>query len=586
MKKRLIMDCEVYKDYFLASFMSLDTGKVKEFELYDGHPIDRHGLSEMMRDHTVITFNGNAFDNWLLVRAMGQKPTNQGLKDLCDQLIAESHWTVARRYSLRIPSTWDGIDLIEVAPGQASLKIYGGRLHSPKLQDLPIDPSASIAPEQRAILRKYCRNDLHTTRDLNRALEKQIKLREDLSAKYKIDLRSKSDAQIAEALISSYLRDRGVDAVKRTTPVYGFRYVVPDWIKFESPELQEVLRAVLRAKFEVNDKGSIVLPATLNKVIEFAGGRYKFGIGGLHSQESRQVIRPAADEMFGEYDLTSMYPSIIIEQKLFPEHLGPTFLDVYQGIYNERVNAKRSGDKTLDATYKIALNGSYGKFGSRYSYLYSPELLIQTTITGQLSLLMMIERFAAVGARVVSANTDGINVVFKTADHGNIMSAVIGWELETGYNFEWTPYAACFSRDVNNYVALKASGGAKGKGAFADPSIMKNPSAEICILAVKAYLADGVAIEQTIHDCDDVRRFICVRSVTGGAIWRGQEIGKAVRWYYSTDGEPITYKKNGNKVPKTDGAAPLMDLPSCPPADLDRAWYIAEANAMLESLGC
>ncbi|MFM9500750.1 hypothetical protein ACKI1Q_45200, partial [Streptomyces galilaeus] len=83
--------------------------------------------------------------------------------------------------------------------------------------------------------------------------------------------------------------------------------------------------------------------------------------------------------------------------------------------------------------------------------LYSPELLIQTTITGQLSLLMIIERLESAGVNVVSANTDGINVVFKKTQLNQVENIIFQWELETGYNFEWTQYDSVFSRDVNSY---------------------------------------------------------------------------------------------------------------------------------------
>lgn len=59
-------------------------------------------------------------------------------------------------------------------------------------------------------------------------------------------------------------------------------------------------------------------------------------------------------------------------------------------------------------TFKIVLNGTFGKLGSKYSFLYSPNLMIQVTITGQLALLMLIEALEAAGISVVSANTDGI----------------------------------------------------------------------------------------------------------------------------------------------------------------------------------
>jgi len=59
-----------------------------------------------------------------------------------------------------------------------------------------------------------------------------------------------------------------------------------------------------------------------------------------------------------------------------------------------------------------------------------------------------------------------------------------------------------------------------------------------------------------------------------------------VRWYYAK-GEPrhIEYKLNGNKVAKTDGARPLMELPDVLPADLDYQWYIDEAQSILGDIG-
>ena len=48
-------------------------------------------------------------------------------------------------------------------------------------------------------------------------------------------------------------------------------------------------------------------------------------------------------------------------------------------------DAKRTGDKVTNEAMKIMINGSFGKFGSKWSVLYSPDLLIQTTVTGQLA---------------------------------------------------------------------------------------------------------------------------------------------------------------------------------------------------------
>jgi hypothetical protein len=84
--------------------------------------------------------------------------------------------------------------------------------------------------------------------------------------------------------------------------------------------------------------------------------------------------------------------------------------------------------------------------------------------------------------------------------------------------------------------------------------------------------------------------FISARNVTGGGEQMGKYLGKVVRWYQSNDPalEPIRYKTNGNKVPKTDGARACMELPDKVehPPDLDYEWYHKEAIKIAVALGC
>ncbi|MBZ4284144.1 hypothetical protein LAJ55_15175, partial [Streptococcus pneumoniae] len=73
------------------------------------------------------------------------------------------------------------------------------------LQDLPFKPESSISLFDRCALREYCANDLSITRDLYETFTEQLALRESMSAEYKVDLRSKSDAQIAESVMRKLL---------------------------------------------------------------------------------------------------------------------------------------------------------------------------------------------------------------------------------------------------------------------------------------------------------------------------------------------------------------------------------------------
>lgn len=295
--------------------------------------------------------------------------------------------------------------------------------------------------------------------------------------------------------------------------------------------------------------------------------------------------------------------------------------------------------QTIDGGTKIQINGTFGKTGSPYSVLFAPEMLIQTTLTGQLSLLMLIEWHELYGVPVISANTDGI-VVNCPRDKLHISEALIAeWEKRTGLEMETDDYVAIYARDVNNYFAIKTPDDVKRKGEYAKAGLVekKNPDVEICADAVAEFLAKGVPVDYTIAACRDITKFVTIQKVNGGGVkmwgegprkgarvmdmvgtlaangwikegrkWRKGDsladaatayqscfvpqtpeyLGKVVRWYYGTRSPgPIVYASNGNTVSLSYGARPCMTLPDEFPDDVDYAWYISKAQAMLKDIG-
>lgn len=587
MKPTLIFDIEIYRDYFLVSFLNATTGNVRHLEAFDGKPFDLGTLRAILQRYRLVSFNGNNFDLPLLGAAL-HGATVAELKNIANKIILNNakHWQL----DIDLPEC-DHIDLIEVAPGMASLKIYGGRLHCPKLQDLPIEPEASITPAQRPLLRQYCENDLRTTLALFEKLAPQIALRETMSAEYGIDLRSKSDAQIAEAVIRHEVEKRMGTRLQKQDPFRfageTFRYKAPRFIEFRTTLLQGVLHTVTQAEFRIGGNGTVQMPKAIADLkIQVATGTYQMGIGGLHSTEKSVAHFADADHVLIDRDVASYYPAIILNCGLRPQHMGDHFTQVYRGIVERRLAAKRSGDKVTADSLKITINGSFGKFGSPYSALYSPVLLIQTTVTGQLALLMLIEALESEGIEVVSANTDGI-VIRCPRSHLRLLDYIVWeWEHATGFDTEATEYRALYSRDVNNYIAVKPDGSFKLKGVFAPAALQKNPTNEICTGAVVKYLIDGAPIAETIRACRDITKFVTIRTVKGGAVKDGHYLGKAVRWYYATGtAGVIQYKVNGYTVARSEGAKPLMDLPAEFPADVNYDWYIAEAESLLADIG-
>ena len=214
--------------------------------------------------------------------------------------------------------------------------------------------------------------------------------------------------------------------------------------------------------------------------------------------------------------------------------------------------------------------------------------MLAVTLTGQFTLLMLIEWLERAGAVTLSANTDGIAIRFTKEQKELVEKVVNKFSEVSGFVFEYTSYRALAMKDVNNYIAIKPDRKLKVKGIYAPLSLKKNPTAQVCADAVGAWLAAGVEFETTIRNAPFVD-FISARNVTGGGQQNGSYLGKVVRWYQSTDsGEPITYASNGTKVAKTEGAKACMTLldKEAHPADLDYDWYNKEAIKIAIAVGC
>jgi len=295
-----------------------------------------------------------------------------------------------------------------------------------------------------------------------------------------------------------------------------------------------------------------------------------------------------------------------------------------------------SREKRVADSYKILANGTFGKLGNVWSIFYAPSEMIQVTVTGQLALLMLIEMLEMCGISVISANTDGIILKTPRALAAQRDSILRWWEATTGFETERTDYRLLAQADVNTYCAIQPDGTVKLKGRLAPPepgpSGWPNPTGQVCVDAVVAYLRDGMPLEETIYNCTDIRQFLHVRAVKGGGSWcpdghlppsskvtqkfmrerlgggpwfgtpkdaviaayddlvarndaKRQYLGKVVRWYYALACRGAIVTPTGGQVAKAEGVRPLMELPDVMPTDVNRSKYVEDARAMLAEIG-
>jgi hypothetical protein len=584
----LYFDIECYCNYFLIAFSEPLSGKCLLFEILDNEIIERDKLKWVMTNFQLIGFNSNNYDIPMATLATTPHLCNPStLKQASDMIIMQNLRPRDIYMEFQIKSfPVDSIDIINLLPLEGSLKVYSGRIHAPKLQDLPFPPHNTLTYEQKLIVRHYCMNDLLDTVLLTTAVKPQLELRCVMSMQYGIDLRSHSDAQIAENIIHKLVNDKADTFITRPNIEVGraYKYNIPSFLKFKSNLMQTVLSVVKDSQFIVGENGRIGLPlklSSLNIVINKC--TYQLGIGGLHSKEKCSAYQATNEMIIRDRDVTSYYPMIILNQNLAPKNMGKHFSNVYRRIVNERIDAKHRGNKVIAECQKIIINSSFGKMGNQYSYLYSPQLIIQITVTGQLALLMLIETLELAGIEVVSGNTDGIVIYTHKHNEVKLNAIVHEWENITGFKTEETIYKAIYSRD---YIAIKEDNSVKLKGAYRLKDISKNPVNEVCINAVVNFLTMGTSMEEWVTTCIDIRDFLTLRVVRGGAFKDGEFLGKTVRWYKSTNCPgPISYAKSGNDVPLTNGCRALQELPDVMPTDVDYNWYIKNCYAILEDIG-
>lgn len=347
-KEPVVFDLELIGEgdniSFLFAAKHLPTGKVVKVWGEDQLGLDR--VQGMLNNpkYVWVSFNGIRFDAPVLTAVLGGRSLSE-VKRMANDIIQNNKpaWMTYRDYQLEAPE-FDHIDLIEVAPGvMINLKLYSARMGMKSLIDLPYHHDTKLTQEQRVVVAEYCENDLAVTEELWNKLQEAIELREHMSETYRIDLRSKSDAQMAEAIVAKELGIRSAPA----KPPASVRYKAPAFIQPKNMILIDMLERVQRHEFKVDSRnGSVELPPFLIEPILLGKGRYQMGIGGLHSQHDRRQYWQASDKMeISDFDVGSFYPNVMVNAGVIPKGLGLAFVTLFRGIIAERIKAKKKSQE-------------------------------------------------------------------------------------------------------------------------------------------------------------------------------------------------------------------------------------------------
>ena len=439
------------------------------------------------------------------------------------------------------------------------------------VEEMPIHHTHWCREGDEELILKYNLNDVEATYNfLLTTLGKteyslykgknKIELRQKLNKKFNINCINMPDVRIGEYLmLQLYSRAIGAnpyDIKQLRTPRSSIKLgdCIPKWCNIQSKEFNKFLNSIKNTTIK-GEKGEFSIS------ILFHGISFDFGTGGAHGCIKSGVYKSNEDLIIYDLDVSSLYPSVARSLRLYPEHLGPEFMNLYEKFIDDRVNEKHKPkdqrDNVLIEGYKLLLNGTYGKSGEDTSFMFDRLYTYKTTIGGQCFICMWAERMAKANheLKFIQINTDGITIMLPRSKVDIIRQVNEQLTKETSLVIEEAFYKQMIIRDVNNYISeyddsTPEKEHLKLKGCFEiDKEYHKDPSMRIVPLALKRYYIDNTPIEQTIRNHTNIFDF-CLRlkiNSKSKAYFKYLEDGKIInkkldrttRYYISNSGGSI-----------------------------------------------
>lgn len=594
MKKVWILDYEVIVNCFIAVFNNKE-----EFKIFVVHE-DRNDLKnyinfvESSKNNTYFGgFNIINYDSqiteWILKNKINllRQSTENFLKSLYNfsQTVINSEKNIYPQYTLSIPvidiyklNHWDNKNKA------TSLKWAQYQMDWFNIEEMPYPHYQQLNKENLQEVIDYCKNDVLSTKNIFYLCKKNIELRLNLKNKYDIDCLSYSNSKYgSELLLKLYCNKTNKDPweVRNLRTIRNnveLKDVVFPYIEFKTDEFKNLLQ-----EFKALNIDCLNLKDQFKKEFKFKNIIYSYGLGGIH-----QCIAPdyyEADNIFiiKDADVTSKYPNLAIENKLYAEHLGPEFLEVYsKDIVEVRVNEKNklNGDITIIEGFKEAANTAYGKSNELTSWLYDPLYTLKTTVNGQLLLSMITEELILEleDSELLMTNTDGFTIKFKKEDIEKYYKICKNWENKTNLKLEYFDYSKMWIYDVNNYIALYTNGKTKCKGRFEwedfekhKPShLSKNKSYLIIPKAIYHYFINQIPPEKYLEENNNIFDYCAGIKLKGS--WWFEEIKvnngevlikkhkKILRYYISNSGSKIIKKNIDGRVIQTESGEWLQTI--------------------------
>jgi hypothetical protein len=582
MENVIIYDIETLKEYFLVVAL-IPQEPYRVFKVNkDENSLDAFiNFTEKYKDYHWVGYNNLRFDSQVIEWVIRNHEYWHELSSLeitarihqkASDVIDDANHDVFPEYR-ETDLTLKQIDLFRIhhfdnKNRRVSLKRLEFEMDLENIEEMPIDHN-KIGMTKDDIIETtgYCLNDVWATYQFYLVTigqtdhplykgDNKIELRQDIEQEFGIPCLNYSDSKIGDEMIKKfYCQEKGIDY--KELPKKGYfrktiavKNCIAPYVEFQTDELQSFLKRIRRMNLGLQDD--------FKEELHFYNNVYSFMKGGLHTENKPKIFEADDEHEIIDWDVSSYYPAIIINNGRYPQHLGSAFLRGYQAMFEKRLELKPLAKKDkkikgIVGALKLAVNSVYGKSSDMQSWIYDRQLTMFTTITGELSLMMLIEAYELAGINVISANTDGVTIRIKKTLIDKMHEINAWWSELTKYELERADYQKIIFSTVNDYLAIKTDGEIKKKGDFlTDFELHKNKSARIVPLALEQYYVRDIPVDTTIRSHNNIFDFCLRQKASKDFHYEGIDkstgdkrvYNKLIRYYISNTGEKLLKVKN------------------------------------------
>lgn len=526
-----IFDCEVFAHDWLFVFKEIATGEYTVI-----HNDNDAVVAFMERNPFLGGFNNKHYDNFILKGVMcGLTP--EQIKEINDLIIVEevNGWDIPVLREYRV--YFDSFDLMDDCQVGLSLKAIEAHLGIP-IEETEVDFNITHRLSEKELQETiyYCKYDVDATEKLYHLRQAYLKNKVTLGK-----TRNLTDRQ-AMYMTNAKLTSVYLKAQKPEKPWNDER-------NYQYPEklLRQYIPQEVFDFFDRMKDDRIPNDELFSSKLEIMVGVCPCTIayGGIHGAIPTYVEEATETRTIRNKDVASYYPHLMTLMGYCSRNMPSP--KMFEDTLEERVAAKKAGDKATANALKLVLNTTYGamlngKDGTAFNDLYDPLMGRSVCISGQLFLLELSEHLIAECStlKIIQLNTDGIMVSFDHKDEAKYQEITQEWQDRTGFELEEDFIRKIVQKDVNNYVEVPADGGepkVKGgqlvRGIAPAGAFNINNNAVVVARAIKQYFIDGTPPEETIAASENILDFQLIAKAGG----------KYSQCYHLVGGEKVIVQK-------------------------------------------